>query len=280
MNKNRHQELVKLTRHELINEIVKAYEVEASSVARIVELYYDCQDHRKRHAAKKRTEEPRDLDAWFQDWLLFGETLIQNKLEEWVTGAEAPPESKWAFDQYGIGPVLAAGLAAHIDVTRANSPSAVWKFAGLAPGFDKRVKGVKLPFNGALKSLCWKISDSFVKFSGKEACFYGKLYREFKAEELRRNGGGHYKAAAAAQLKEKRWRDDTQTKQRLEKGQLSDAHLDMKARRRTVKIFLVHYWEEGRKARGLPVRPPYAGGVLGHDGIIPPPAAPPKEEAA
>lgn len=271
MKSERHKELVKLTRNELIDEIVLAYEVEASGVARIVELYYDCQEHRKRHAAKKRTEEKRDLDPWFEEWLSFGETLIQKKLERWVE-RDAPAESRWAYSQYGIGPVLAAGLAAHIDVEKAKSPSSVWKFAGLAPGADKRVKGEKLPFNGRLKTLCWKVGDSFVKFSGQDECFYGKLYREFKEEEIRRNESGHYKAAAAEQLKIKNWKDDTITKARLLEGKLSDKHLDMKARRKVVKIFLVHYWQKGREDRGLPVRPPYPGGILGHDGIIPPPA--------
>lgn len=270
MKTERHKELVKLTRNELIDEIVKAYEIEASSVARIVELYYDCQEHRKRHAAKKRTEEPRDLDKWFLEYLSFGEALIQRKLQKWVE-TDAPAESQWAYAQYGIGPVLAAGLAAHIDVNKAASPSAIWKFAGLAPGFDKRVKGEKLPFNGRLKTLCWKLGDSFVKFSGQEECFYGKLYREFKAEEIRRNESGHYKVAAAELLKSKNWKDDTATKERLLQGKLSDAHLDMKARRRAVKIFLVHYWEQGRKARNLPVRPPYVQQVLKHDNIIPTP---------
>jgi hypothetical protein len=267
MKQEKHKELVKLSRSDLIDEIVKAYEIEASSVSRIVELYYDCQEHRKRHAAKKRTEEPRDLDRWFDEYLGFGETLIQRKLQKWVE-TDAPAESRWAYDQYGIGPVLAAGLAAHIDVAKADSPSAIWKFAGLAPGFDKRVKGEKLPFNGRLKTLCWKLGDSFVKFSGQEQCFYGKLYQQFKAEEVRRNESGHYKAAAAEQLKIKKWKDDTATKERLLEGKLSDGHLDMKARRRAVKIFLVHYWEHGRKARQLPVRPPYVQTVLGHDNII------------
>lgn len=267
MKSERHKELIKLTRNDLIDEIVKAYEVEASGVARIVELYYDCQEHRKRHAAKKRTEEKRELDKWFDDYLQFGEVLIQKKLQKWVeTGA--PAESQWAYGVYGIGPVLAAGLAAHIDVTKADSPSAVWKFAGLAPGFDKRVKKQKLPFNGRLKTLCWKVGDSFVKFSGQEECFYGKIYREFKAEEIRRNESGHYKEAAAEQLRIKDWKDDTITKARLLEGKLSDKHLDMKARRRVVKIFLTHYWKKGREARNLPVRPPYAQACLGHDGII------------
>jgi hypothetical protein len=273
MKKDQHKELIRLTRNELIDEIIKAYEVEASSVGRIVELYYDCQEHRKRHAAKKRTEEPRELDAWFDEWLKFGESLIQKKLTEWVE-TKAPAESRWAFGQFGIGAILSAGLAAHIDITKANSPSALWKFAGLAPGFDKRVKGEKLQYNSRLKTLCWKIGDSFVKFSGQEQCFYGGLYRDFKNQEIKRNESGHYQKAAAELLKTKTWKDDTITKARLLEGKLSDAHIDNKARRRAVKIFLVHYWGEGRKARGLPVRPPYSQQILGHDGIIPPPPAP------
>ena len=251
----------------LIDKILKAYQLHSEEVAETVELYYDAQKLRLIHANKERTEGPDELVSWFARWLILGESVIAGKLRDWVEQGDSPPESKWAYEQYGIGPVLAAGLAAHIDVTKADSISAVWKFAGQAPGFDKRLKGQKLPYNSRLKVLCWKIGESFVKVSGKEEAVYGQLYAKFKAEEIARNASGHYAAAAREQLASKKFRDNP-TRKLLEAGKLSDAYLHARAKRRAVKIFLSHYWTVGRQARGLAIREPYAIAVLGHDGKL------------
>jgi hypothetical protein len=266
------------TRSELIDKIIKAYELETKDVADAVELYYDAQQLRIMHGNRKRTEPlkepeklPKDyvpLTHWFNKWLLMGEAVLAGKLKGWVLSDRAPAEAKWAYDQIGIGPIIAAGLASHINIEKAQTPSAVWKFAGQAPGFDRKVKGQKLPYNARLKVLCWKLGESFVKVSGKEGATYGQLYAQFKAEEIRRNESGQYAEAAARELKTKNI-TDKETKAILQSGHLTDGQIHSRAKRRAVKIFLVHYWQRGREAKGLPVRGPYVQTVLGHDGIIP-----------
>ena len=266
------RELIKFCREtrSIVYRIIKGYKLEPEHVAEAVELYYDSQKLRLMHANKERTEEPTAMLNWFNFWLGLSEKIIKSKLEEWVGSRACPPEAQWAYEQVGIGPVLAAGLAAHIDVTKARSVSAVWKFAGQAPGSDKRIRGEKLPYNNRLKTLCWKMGESFVKFSGKENATYGRLYVEFKAEELKRNESGFYAAVAARELASKKFRSDTATRKRLEEGKLSDAHLHARAKRRAVKLFLSHYWIKGRQGRGLPIRDPYPIRILGHDGMIEP----------
>jgi hypothetical protein len=163
------------TRNALVDQIIKTYELDTKDIADVVELYYDAQELRIKHANRERTEGPGQLVSWLAYWLELGEKIIAGKLQGWVESSKSPPETKWAYGQTGIGPVIAAGLAAHIDVTKADSISAVWKFAGLAPGFDHRVKGQKLPYNSRLKVLTWKAGESFVKVSGKDSATYGKL---------------------------------------------------------------------------------------------------------
>jgi hypothetical protein len=255
------------TRSVLVDKIIKQYNLGTKDVADAVELYYDAQKLRIMHANKERSEGPGELVSWFSFWLELGEKVIAGKLKHWVESAECPAEAAWAYEQIGIGPVIAAGLAAHIDVTKAESISAVWKFAGQAPGADRKVKGEKLPYNARLKTLVWKMGESFVKVSGKEGATYGKLYAEFKAEEVKRNEAGLYKAAAAQELASKKI-SDKHTKAVLESGKLIDGHLHSRAKRRAVKIFLAHYWTKGREARGLSVRKPYSIQILGHDGEI------------
>ena len=259
--------LITETRSELITKIVRTLQLKENEISEMVALYYDSQDLRIAHANKERTEPPSELAEWLEFWSHAGETVIAGALKRWVESDDSPAEAKWAYDQIGIGPVLASGLSAHIDVTKANSISGVWKFAGLAPGYDRKVKGIKLPYNARLKTLCWKVGESWVKVSGKENATYGRLYTEFKAEEIRRNEAGVYAEAAKRELAAKKFKDSV-TKKRLLAGMLSDAHLHARAKRRAVKIFLSHYYVVGRKARGLSVRDPYVKTILHHDGII------------
>jgi hypothetical protein len=261
------KEILKETESVVIDKILKAYRLKPEAVAETVELYYDAQKLRIMHANKKRSEGENDLTVWFDKWLGFGEKVLTKKLYEWLEGPTASVEAKWAFGQVGIGPIIAAGLAAHIDPARADSVSAVWKFAGLAPGFDRKVKGTKLPYNSRLKTLCWKLGESFVNVSGKPEATYGKLYKDFKRDEVSRNENGLYATQAARELATKKI-TEAKTKAILTSGKLIDGHLHARAKRRTVKIFLEHYWLIARKARGLPVREPYAIAILNHDGKI------------
>jgi hypothetical protein len=261
--------LITESRSELIKKIIRTLDLKTEEVGEMVELYYDVQGLRIAHANKERTEAPSPLAQWLDFWDHVGEIVINGALKRWLEGPDSPLEAKWAYSQIGIGPVLASGLSAHIDVEKAASVSSVWKFAGLAPGFDRKVKGTKLPYNARLKTLCWKLGESFVKVSGKEGATYGHLYSRFKEEEVARNEGGAYQEAARRELSAKKFKsEDSVTKKRLLEGMLSDAHLHARAKRRAVKIFLSHYWVEGRQGRGLPVRDPYPIGVLGHDGKI------------
>jgi len=235
----------------------------------MVELYYDVQHLRIQHANRDRTEPPSELVEWLDFWNGVGEKVITGALKRWVESDDSPLEAKWAYDQAGIGPVIASGLSAHIDVTKAPSISSLWKFAGQAPGADRKTKGTKSPYNARLKTLCWKLGESFVKVSGKEGAVYGKLYAEFKAEEVKRNAAGQYAEVAKRELIAKKFKaEDSVTMKRLKEGKLSDAHLHARAKRRAVKIFLSHYWVKSREARGLEVRKPYAIQILGHDGEI------------
>jgi hypothetical protein len=263
--------LITETRSELITKIIRTVNLKTKDIAGMVELYYDCQDLRISHANKERTEPPSELAEWLDFWMKSGETVIHGKLKQWVEGDDSPPEAKWAYDQVGIGPVIASGLSAHIDVACCENISGLWKFAGQAPGFDRKTKGQKLCYNARLKTLCWKMGESFVKVSGKEGATYGKLYVQYKAEEVSRNEAGLYKDAAARELASKKFKaEDSVTKKRLLAGKLSDAHLHARAKRRVVKLFLSHFWVKAREGKGLPITLPYSIQILNHSGMIEP----------
>jgi hypothetical protein len=184
--------------------------------------------------------------------------------------AEASVAGQWALSMYGIGPVLAAGLSAHVDITKAPTAGSVWRYAGLDPTM-KWEKGQKRPFNAEFKTLCWKIGQSFMKFSGKEQCFYGQLYKQDKARRIAKNEAGEYADRAAQILATKNFKEN-HTKKVLQSGKLPDAQIDAQARRFAVKIFLSHYHAVAYQAHhGEPAPRPYiiAHGDHVHEIAIP-----------
>lgn len=245
--------------------------LDQASARKIVDAYYVLQENRMAFAAQTRElqkqESPHELVALLYDGLYRMEKALKRPLEEF---AASTIPGKWALDQYGIGPVLAAGLQAHIDITKAPTAGSVWRYAGLDPT-QTWDKGQKRPFNAELKTLCWKIGQSFMKFSGKEECFYGQLYKQDKARRIAKNEAGDYADFAKSILEKKNFKANM-TRAKLETGKLSDAQIDAQARRFAVKIFLSHYHAVAYQAHhGTPAPRPYiiAHGDHVHEIAIP-----------
>jgi hypothetical protein len=141
-----------------------------------------------------------------------------------------------------------------------------------------------------------------VKLSNREDALYGQLYKKRKAEEWRKNIAGEYQEAAADSMAKKKYGkatdqyawytggcDPVKAQAALDEGKaptaagckaddgkgvpmLSPAHIDARARRYAVKIFLSHlhevWWREEMKEE--PPKP-FAISILGHGHYIPPP---------
>jgi hypothetical protein len=118
---------------------------------------------------------------------------------------------------------------------------------------------------------CWRISDSFVKQSGSEDCFYGQIYRDRKAKEVERDNNGANAEEAARTLATRNIQAQN-TRSYYEAGYLPPGRLDLRARRYAVKLFLSHYWTVAyREQYGVEPPMPYAIEHLGHSHYIAPP---------
>lgn len=244
------------------------------------------------------------------DWTLKQFGLLEEQVAKLLAIYTESHPMAWFFEQtVGIGPVLAAGLLAHIDIRRAPTVGHIWRFAGLDPT-TKWEKKSKRPWNAELKKLCWKIGDSFVKFSGHERGVYGRVYRERKLGEWQRNLAGELASQAAAALAAKKidkstdahaWysgacspdrarevlelgKSPTAAECRADDGQgvpmLPPAQIDMRARRYAVKLFLSHLHECWyRQEMGVEPPNPYAIQFGGHAHKIAPPQIPPASGA-
>jgi hypothetical protein len=210
-------------------------------------------------------EEPHAVISWLADQSSSLEKQIAGALDVYT---QAHLMGSWMRSVYGIGPVLSAGLLAHIDITKAPTAGHIWQFAGIA-GDNQRPwgKGEKRPFNAKLKTLCWKVGQSFMKFSNTPDCVYGHVYRERKAYEIQRNEAGELTAQAA--LKAEKVGKSTEAYKHYSVGRLPPGHIDARARRYAVKLFLSHlHGEWFRRHFGHEPPNPYPIAILGHAHMI------------
>ena len=123
----------------------------------------------------------------------------------------------------------------------------------------------KRPWNATLKVLCWKIGQSFVKVSNNEKDVYGKIYQIRKAYEQTKNENGEYADQAMQKLKDFNIGKDTDAYKAYSVGKLPPAHIQSRAERYAVKIFLSHYHAVAYQLHyGTPAPKPFAIAILNH----------------
>jgi hypothetical protein len=118
----------------------------------LVDGYYSMQKQRIVQDNRRRamSDEPHAVIDWFSANALFMENQVKAALDRY---SAAHPLGEWTRGVTGIGPVIAAGLLAHIDIRQAPTVGHIWRFAGLDPTL-KWGKGKKRPYNAGLKVLC------------------------------------------------------------------------------------------------------------------------------
>lgn len=236
----------------------------------LVDSYYMMQEMRKRSANQVRAmgDEPHEVVAWLATQSNMLENQLKGALDRY---SDAHPVGRWARSIVGIGPVISAGLIAHIDIHQAPTCGHIWNFAGLNPGV-KWEKKTKRPWNANLKTLCWKIGESFVKVCNHKDDFYGEHYLRKKEEEATRNEAGAFADQAAEILRTKNISKTTDAYKAYSVGKLPPAHIHARAKRYAVKLFLSHLhhvWYEIE--HGEPPPKPYAIAILEHGHYIAPP---------
>jgi hypothetical protein len=175
---------------------------------------------------------------WLYNNLLNTEKELYKRLD--ARSRNHPLRENFLNKEKGIGPVLASGIIAWLSepILKADYCSDIWAYCGLAPG-QERKEGKPCGYNPRLKSFCWKIGESFIKFK----CFGRKLYEDFKK-----------------QAKEKHPQEiEVDGKKKWTKG-----HIHNWARRKVVKLFIASVWEVWREMNNLPVTEPYPIEYMGH----------------
>ena len=161
-----------------------------------------------RHRKKDCPGEPNALSAWiFNNF----STIERDISSAMGTFAAHYKVGQYLQSIYGIGPIISAGLLAHLDVRKAKTPGSFLTFAGLIdPSRQPWEKKQKRPWNAKLKTLATvRMGETFVKFSGKDECVYGKLYVKRKQLLIRQNAAGKFEDHALARSKDPNLGKDT-----------------------------------------------------------------------
>jgi len=100
----------------------------------VVSSYYGIQGTRlqigNRLSALKKTNQPKSS----LEFVFSGMQSTENNVKKILAGFSKQQKiGQWAESIPGIGPVLSAGLIAHIDITKAPTVGHIWRFAGLDP---------------------------------------------------------------------------------------------------------------------------------------------------
>ena len=307
----------------LNKDLVAAAKVLSTKEVRfLVDIYYQIQEQRIRSDNQIRsmedTGEPNAVIHWYAKHSARLESEIKKALDKFSLASAI---GDWMREHKGVGPVISAGLLAHIDINQAPTVGHIWRFAGLdctqkwiggdgaravaKEVFDTR-KDVteqdiiacatasnrkphllkklatdkdsgkvtratltsamaKRPWNARLKVLCWKLGESFVKVSGHDDAYYGKIYAARKEQEVARNESGDFADQAAHKLETTNIGKATDAYKAYIEGRLPPAHIYSRAKRYAVKMFLsdLHYvWFKHAFQREPPR--PYVEEHLGH----------------
>jgi hypothetical protein len=138
----------------LSKDLRKASKTLSDTEARyLVNAYYSTQDMRKRYANQERAMEaagePHEMISWYTKQMTRMEAQIKISLDVFSYNH---PVGTWMRANRGVGPVIAAGLLAHIDIHRAPTVGHIWRYAGLDPTVRWYGRGINEIISAARKN--------------------------------------------------------------------------------------------------------------------------------
>lgn len=214
---------------------------------------------RQRHLARQGKKDPEtdELHEHLKDL----EDFVDGRVADLIKSHPAYP---WFSRVKGIGQENIGKVVAPLDIEKAHTISALWKFAGfsveegVAP--KRRRGGGKLEYNSQLRSMCWRLGSGLLRAKGKFYDYY--LKEKDKYYQKYENQGVKIVRATGLPKKDgKRYEPD---------NMIAEGHIHNMALRKAIKLFLACLWLVWREAEGLPVTKPYAIGVLTHQSFIEP----------
>lgn len=179
-----------------------------------------------------------------------------------------------AVEVKGVGLMLAAKVVSMIDIERASTVSALWRYAGY--GTVPRCKEC----DAWIEEI--EVGDDGDTAFRQECQVCGSIDFRYVAERRRKGHELHYNMrlktavhlVGQSFLKSnspyRRIYDGAREKYANKRPDWTDGHQHYAAMRKMVKIWLSHLWDRWRRLEKLPVSDPYAQDQAGHDSYLAP----------
>ena len=206
-------------------------------------------------------EAPADVVALFTEWhekLKDIEKEITDQIRE-IIELEMPIVPLMTPVK-GIGDILAAKVACHVNIGTPPTISALWRYAGYAVFDGKRerpTKGEKLHYNARLKTACSLVGMSFLKSGSPYAEVYYKAKEKYEKRSIETNARAD-EAIAAVKANDdlsKTGKEKQIALLKSEKWNIGRIHYA--SMRIMIKLWLSHLWLTWRRFEGLPTSDPY-----------------------
>jgi len=225
-------------------------------IRRLVDIYYDVQDVRIR--TFNRLRQLGEIEGVDPIALKKLERELNREVERWLKGI--PIWEKFLKQVRGVGAILAGGIIGWFDPSKTKHVSGFWRYCGLhvVDGEAvRRMKGAKMDFNPKLRALMWKLTQSFIRNRNPD---YFPIYEQAKLEENIKLKYPLEDPRNCPKYEEciKRLKGRAKRLGRKIKKPPCKLHIDLRARRKMAKQFLLDLWVTWRTLENLPVTPPYS----------------------
>lgn len=179
---------------------------------------------------------------------------IDKQLTKAIT-AFPDPLVECALKVKGVGPITVAALTVYVDLAKAETPSALWKYVGIHTSSHERyTKGEAGGGNKTLRTVLWNTANSLMKLRDSP---YRLVYDRTK-DRLSQSERMVKSRNTEGKLVEMMWKDT------------KPSHRHGAALRAIMKHLLADYWLVGRTLAGLRTVPLYVQEKLGHTHIVSP----------
>lgn len=255
--------------------ILKRGASSSSEVRLLYEQYTNMQRERIRLSNRvkslKKEKIPTLILEYYLEEFRAMETNMARVLEKWVK--YDPVYEQWLSKIRGIGGILAAGLVSYVRPEHCRTAGSVWRYAGIDVGpHDPLATNA---YSRHFKHVCWLTAQSLVrakpKAEGQENLYYD-LYLLRKMYEIQKNERLEYADQAQIALKRYNFGKNTIAYKCYSAGKLPPAHINSRAMRWMIKIFLSHLAHVTYEIHtGNPPPAPYIIAIKGHKDYIAPP---------
>lgn len=203
-------------------------------VKRLVTQYIDLQEYRKRALNDKIVDNLAIAKA----------KTAECEIAQILTiHAQKDKVADWASRITGVGAVLACGVVAYLgDVKSINE---LYSLAGFIP----RNRYNNSEYSVELKRISCRIAENFVSTADNRHDVYGHIYKYRRDFETDKNNRLEYKEQADSVLEKNNHNPASKNFKWHMQGKLSPAHINMRARRYAVKIFLQHLFSVYNEVR-------------------------------